>query len=206
MKTTVLGYCLSLIIGYLIGSIPNAIIIAKLFYHIDIREHGSKNAGGTNVLRVCSVPAGIIVMLLDAFKAFIAMYLVSKINIHYVPYIGIAACIGHCFPIFANFKGGKAVACSCGYVLAINLFIEHKTLYCFVIPMIVFALVLVTTKYMSLSSISAFIAAVITGLLFYKNITNKVFIAQLAIFVIYMHRANIKRLINGNENKLGSKK
>ena len=104
--TQIILWC---IIGYLIGSVPWGLVIGKVFYHKDIREYGSGNLGGTNAARVLGTPVGILVILLDALKAFLVMSLNHYIAPGIEQYCGLAVCIGHCFPIFANFKGGKAV-------------------------------------------------------------------------------------------------
>lgn len=188
--------------GYLIGSVPWSLIIGKLFYSKDIRQFGSGNLGGTNAARVLGKPIGITIMFLDALKAFIFMWILNGIYKEAIPYGGLAVCIGHCFPIFANFKGGKAVACSCGYVLGINVFLEHKIFTCFIIPMIIFAIMMLSSGYMSVGSMSGEIAAAITGWIFYDKKIHALLITILALFVIYMHRSNIKKLINHQENKL----
>ena len=191
-----------LIIGYLIGSISWALIIGKVFYGVDIRTKGSGNLGGTNAGRVLGKKVGIIVILLDALKAFIVMFICNKLDPVNVRYAGLAVCIGHCFPIFANFKGGKAVACSMGYVLGIALFITHDIIFTFVFPLLVFLIVLCLFKYMSLASMSGLVAATIMGFLTYKDSSLATLVLLLTIFVIFMHRSNIKRLIEGKENKV----
>ena len=193
---------LIIILGYIIGSIPWALIIGKLFYGIDIREKGSGNLGGTNALRVLGKIPGISIMILDALKAFLYMIIVNYIDSSLIAYGGLMACIGHCFPIFANFKGGKAVACSCGYVLGLNLLIEHKTLLTFVVPMLVWLIVLLITRYMSLASMSGLLSAAITSLIFFDNKLYALLILLLCLFVIFMHRSNIVKLKNHKEKKL----
>lgn len=205
MKTINMTYFKSVLIvfiGYIIGSIPWALIVGKVFYGVDIRKHGSGNLGGTNALRTLGKIPGIAVMLLDALKAFIYMVVVNVIDSSIIQYAGLAVCVGHCFPIFANFKGGKAVACSCGYILALNILIEHKTIYTFIIPGIIWLITLLSTRYMSLASILGLLSSSILGFIFYQNKTNAILVLILSAFVIYMHRANIKRLLNKTENKL----
>ncbi len=191
-----------LIIGYLVGSIPWALIIGKVFYGIDIRTKGSGNLGGTNAGRVLGKKVGIIVIILDALKAFIIMVICNKLDPDYTRYAGLAVCIGHCFPIFANFKGGKAVACSMGYVLGIAIFITHDVVFTFIYPLLVFLIILCLFKYVSLASMCGLISATIMGFLTYKDNSLATLVLLLTIFVIFMHRANIIRLINGNENKV----
>ena len=191
-----------LVIGYLVGSIPWALIIGKVFYGVDIRTKGSGNLGGTNAGRVLGKKVGIIVILLDALKAFIVMFICNKIDPANARYAGLAVCIGHCFPIFANFKGGKAVACSMGYVLGIALFITHDIIFTFVYPLLVFLIILCLFKYVSLASMCGLISATIMGFLTYKDNSLATLVLLLTIFVIFMHRANIKRLLEGKENKV----
>ena len=200
MKTIIL--ILWLIVGYLVGSIPWALIIGKVFYGVDIRTKGSGNLGGTNAGRVLGKKAGISVIILDALKAFIVMVIVNKISPEYARYAGLAVCIGHCFPVFAQFRGGKAVACAMGYILGIALFITHDFIFTFLYPVLVFIIVLCLTKYMSLASMSALTMATIMGFLTYKNNSLATLVLLLTLFVIFMHRANIKRLIQGKENKV----
>ncbi len=200
MKTIIL--ILWLIVGYLIGSIPWALIIGKTFYGVDIRTKGSGNLGGTNAGRVLGKKAGISVILLDALKAFIVMVLVNAISPEYIRYAGLAVCIGHCFPLFANFKGGKAVACSAGYILGLALFVTHDFIFTFLYPALVFVIVLCLTKYMSLASMSGLTMATIMGFLTYKDNSLATCVLLLTLFVIFMHRANIVRLIHGNESKV----
>lgn len=192
----------AILLGYIVGSIPWALIIGKIFYGVDIREHGSGNLGGTNALRTLGKLPGIIIMILDASKSFIYMALINSFNPSLIAYCGLAVCLGHCFPIFANFKGGKAVACSCGYVLGINIFIENKVLLTFIIPMFIWLVVMLITHYMSLGSMSGVLAAAIMALIFFENKTYAILLLILAIFVIFMHRSNIKNLIEHKEKKL----
>lgn len=191
-----------LVVGYLVGSINWALIIGKVFYNVDLRTKGSGNLGGTNAGRVLGKKVGIIVILLDATKAFLMMVLCNSLSPEYVRYVGLAVCIGHCFPVFANFKGGKAVACSMGYVLGLALFVTHDIIFTFVFPLLVFLIVLGLFKYMSLASMCGVLSAAIMGFLTYKDNSLATLVLLLALFVIFMHRANIIRLIKGKEPKV----
>lgn len=196
-----------LIVSYLLGSVPNALIISKLFKGIDIREYGSKNMGATNVLRVLGFKYGLLVFTLDALKAsvIIALFKVGIFSVdkysHFpILLYGFMAVIGHLFPIFANFKGGKGVACSAGIICTYSPLIAIPTL-------IVFLLVALTTKYVSLGSILAVMAAFL-GTFIVPTIMNKpldwiLIITVFIIMIIFLisHRANIKRLLKGEENK-----
>lgn len=187
--------------GYLYGSIPFALVIGKVFYNTDVRESGSGNLGGTNAGRVLGKKAGISVIVLDALKAVIIFYLSSYLSLKFnlnpdIKYIAGLACIfGHCYPIFAEFRGGKAVSTSLGYFLCI------EPLYA-VVAIVVFLLVLKISKYVSLSSIStALIVLCITPFLA-VSITAKLCMLVAVILLVYRHKDNIKRIKNHTESKI----
>ncbi|MDO4197353.1 MAG: glycerol-3-phosphate 1-O-acyltransferase PlsY [Erysipelotrichaceae bacterium] len=192
---------LLLLIGYIIGSIPWGLIIGKVFYGKDIRNYGSGNLGGTNAARVLGKPAGVAVILLDALKAFIVMVIVHFISPGFEQYAGLATCIGHCFPLFAGFKGGKAVACSYGYMLGLALFVNNELVFTFIIPVAVFFALFLTTNYVSLGSICGVSACAILVSIF-VDLKVGLMTACLALFVIYRHKANIQRLLDGTESKM----
>lgn len=192
-----LSIILCLLLAYLIGSIPSGLIIGKTFYHTDIREHGSKNLGGTNTFRTLGVKAGIVVTSMDILKGTLAttLPLLLDTDIHLL-LAGVFAVIGHMFPVFAGFRGGKAVATSAGVVLG-----THPIL--FLILVLVFFISLYLSKYVSLSSMIA-AAAALTYALFFAN-EDKPLLIVLAVFVFfifYKHRANIKRIKNKTEPKI----
>ena len=143
-----------MIASYLYGSIPFALVVGKVFYGVDVRQYGSKNLGGTNTGRVLGKKAGLAVIILDIFKCFVCVSITKLIGHfitlpNYAIYTSAISCvIGHCFPIFANFKGGKAVSVMFGYALGFGFWV-------FAIVGIVFLSVLKITKYVSLSSIIA---------------------------------------------------
>ena len=137
-----LGIVLWSIIGYLFGSVPWALVIGKVFFHKDVRQYGSHNLGGTNAGRVLGKPIGALVIVLDALKAFIVMAIASKFMPDAVVYAGFFAIIGHCFPVFAQFRGGKGVASTFGYLLGVGLFVIKDAVFAFVYPVLVFFLVL----------------------------------------------------------------
>jgi len=190
-----------ILLGYLYGSIPFALVIGKVFYNTDVRESGSGNLGGTNAGRVLGKKAGISVIVLDALKAVIIFYLSSYLSLKFnlnpdIKYIAGLACIfGHCYPIFAEFRGGKAVSTSLGYFLCI------EPLYA-VVAIVVFLLVLKISKYVSLSSIStALIVLCITPFLA-VSITAKLCMLVAVILLVYRHKDNIKRIKNHTESKI----
>ena len=192
---------LLILLGYLYGSIPFALVIGKVFYNTDVRESGSGNLGGTNAGKVLGKKAGISVIVLDALKAVIIFYLSSYLSLKFnlnpdIKYIAGLACIfGHCYPIFAEFRGGKAVSTSLGYFLCI------EPLYA-VVAIVVFLLVLKISKYVSLSSIStALIVLCITPFLA-VSITAKLCMLIAVILLVYRHKDNIKRIKNHTESKI----
>lgn len=184
-----------LIVSYLIGSIPFGLIIGKTGYNIDIREHGSGNLGGTNTFRVLGIKAGLIVTISDILKGTAAVLLASYfLPDEYRLIVGIAAVIGHMYPIFARFKGGKAVATSGGIILGINPLI-------FAIMLATFFLVLYLSKYVSLSSMVTGIVSVFVAILL-GELSLTILISILTVIVIYRHRSNIKRIANKTEPKI----
>lgn len=183
------------IVAYLLGSIPFALIVGKVGYGVDIRQHGSGNLGATNTFRTLGKKAGFTVTAADILKGTLAASLPVLFGLTVHPLLfGIVAVIGHMYPVFANFRGGKAVATSAGVLLFYQPII-------FIILVSVFLLLLFTTKYVSLSSMIAAIVGVISGII----INDKPFlftISLLALFVFYRHRANIARILNKTEPKV----
>ncbi|MGR5985312.1 glycerol-3-phosphate 1-O-acyltransferase PlsY [Bacillus cytotoxicus] len=185
---------LLLIVAYLLGSIPFALVVGKIGYGIDIREHGDGNLGGTNTFRTLGKKAGFIVTIADILKGTLAtgLPLIFSLDIHPLLF-GLAAVLGHVYPIFARFRGGKAVATSAGVLLCYAPII-------FAILAVVFFTLLFTTRYVSLSSMVTAIATVIASIV---N-GDKIFIVAMCLLagmVIYRHRANIGRIINKTEPK-----
>ncbi|MBD8068174.1 glycerol-3-phosphate 1-O-acyltransferase PlsY [Bacillus sp. PS06] len=188
------------IAAYLIGSIPSGLIVGKVGYGIDIRQHGSGNLGGTNTFRTLGKKAGIIVTLADILKGTLAASLPFMFGSEIDPLLfGVFAVIGHMYPVFANFKGGKAVATSGGVLL-----FDQPLLFLTVV--IVFFICLYLTKYVSLSSILAgvyaFLYSIVYSIFFEMDIPLIIVVSLLALFVIYRHRANIKRIMNKTEPKI----
>ena len=192
---------LLILLGYLYGSIPFALVIGKVFYNTDVRESGSGNLGGTNAGRVLGKKAGISVIVLDALKAVIIFYLSSYLSLKFnlnpdIKYLAGLACIfGHCYPIFAEFRGGKAVSTSLGYFLCI------EPLYA-VVAIVVFLLVLKISKYVSLSSISAALIVLCITPFLALSITAKLCMLVAVILLVYRHKDNIKRIKNQTESKI----
>lgn len=183
------------VIAYLLGSIPSALIVGKIGYKKDIRKHGSGNLGATNAFRVLGVKAGIIVTLADILKGTLATVLPILFDAPVHPLlIGLFAVIGHTYPIFARFKGGKAVATSGGIILG-----SFPLL--FVIMVTTFILALYFSKYVSLSSIITGVITIFVSI-FYQDALLIAIISFLTLFVVYRHRENLKRIKNGTEPKI----
>ncbi len=189
-----------LIIGYFIGSIQIPIMAGKVLKKIDIRDYGSGNAGSTNVARVLGVKVAVTVFILDILKGVVP-YLIVKhfFNAEYAIVIGLGIVIGHNFPIFMNFKGGKGAAISLGIMTAFS-----PVLGALILVMAV--LIVSTTKYVSLASINGALMAVIYVFVTNTTVVEKTTICIMAVLLVYQHRGNIKRLIKGEENKLTLKK
>ncbi|MEJ2613762.1 MAG: glycerol-3-phosphate 1-O-acyltransferase PlsY [Ignavibacteriaceae bacterium] len=211
-----------IVLSYLVGSIPTSIIVSKLAKGIDIREHGSGNAGGTNVMRVLGWKHGVFVILLDALKGVLAVIVVARLHYGTMPFqnatpfddftlvqiiAGISAVIGHIWTVFAGFKGGKGIATALGMLLMIAT-------VDMLVAIGVFVIVVSISKYVSLGSILGAIAVPVT-LIVRENIFNVnihsyntllPFVIALVMLVIFTHRKNVVRLINGNENKVSFSK
>ncbi len=207
MAIKIVLFCL---ISYLIGSFSSAVWIGKWFFGVDVREHGSKNAGATNTFRVLGYKAGIPVFVLDVLKSFISVNLIIFIpeiivntEMYYGVKIlfGICAVIGHIFPIYTGFKGGKGVASMLGLVIALHPIAAGITF-------VVFIFVFLITRIVSISSISAALAFPIIIYLLEKNnsLTLTIFSIIAAVIIIFTHKSNIKRLIVGEEKKISFRK
>jgi glycerol-3-phosphate acyltransferase PlsY len=208
----VLAILFSIVAGYLLGSVPFGLLLARL-KGIDIREHGSKNIGATNVWRVCGAKFGLPVFILDALKAVGAVLLARQLAVYFSgnasieAWCGIAgamACVlGHSFPVWLKFKGGKGVATSLGGLLAL-LPLEGVAAFA------VWLLVFFASRYVSLASIAAAVAlpllATVAQLTGWGHGWPCVgFAAAVAMLVIIRHKANIQRLLAGTENRFGRK-
>ena len=194
---------ISIVIGYLLGSIPFALVIGKVFYKSDVRKFGSGNLGGTNTGRVLGKKAGATVMVLDILKVVVAIFITSNFEHSSITSVwtGFAAAIGHCYPLFAGFKGGKAVATLGGYLVGVSIFSFHSVWYVLV-PLSLFLIVLKTTKMVSLSSMVAAVTSAIQICIVVPATINKICSILFAILVVYRHRANIERIINKTESKI----
>lgn len=194
------------ILAYFLGSIPTAVWVGKARYNTDIRKHGSNNAGATNTFRVLGKKAGIVVLSIDVLKGTIAVllpfiFLPYSWNDEYLVYIkiicGIIVVIGHIFPVFANFNGGKGVATSLGVIIGIY---PTAALIC----MSLFLIVFIISNYVSLGAIIGAIAFPISVRFIFRNPNDSLFVFSivLASAVIILHHKNINRLLHGKESKM----
>ncbi len=198
---------LALLCAYLLGSLPSAVWIGKIFYGIDVREYGSGNAGATNTFRVLGKKAGIPVLLIDILKGYIAVQIATIIG-NYMPAtqqfvnfkltLGVAALLGHIFPVFAGFRGGKGVATLLGILSGVH---PQAALLCAG----VFAITLLLSGYVSLSSmVSAVAFPLIIMFVYHETIRSlNVFSLFVMVLVLITHQKNIERLLRGDESKAG---
>ena len=203
--TYLIVFCL---LGYAIGSVPSAVWVGKSFFGIDVREHGSGNAGATNVFRVLGKSAGSAVLLLDVlkglFSARLAYLYVNSIDasltaveiMDYKIVFGVMAIVGHLFPVFAGFRGGKGVATLFGVIITLN---PGLALW----AVVVFLLVFLPSGYVSLSSMIAGISIPVLAIRVFGIYQTGVvvFTITLAVLVVVTHKKNIQRLISGTENR-----
>ena len=196
---------LEILLAYLMGSVPSAVWMGKLFYGIDIREHGSGNAGATNMIRVLGYKAGIPVMVFDVFKGWAAVQLIflfphPGLSEDFITYVRIcmafAAVIGHVFPLFAGFKGGKGVGTLAGVAIALYPM-------ALLIVLSLFIVILALTRYVSLASIICGISFpfIVIFILGQQHPGLIILAIVVAIFIPLTHLKNIKRLLAGKENK-----
>lgn len=205
-----------LLLSYLVGSIPGSLWVGRLIYGVDLRKHGSGNPGATNAYRILGWKAGLLSTIVDMGKGFVAAKFIALLRIDALPAFlsgdngwlilallaGVMAVIGHMFPIFARFKGGKGVNTAAGVLLAVtplNMFVAF----------LAFCLVLWLTRYVSLSSMTAAVTYP-ASLILQKYVFGDsdlemsliIFGATLAVFIVVAHRSNIKRLLSGTENRI----
>lgn len=193
-----------LVISYFIGSISSSIIICRLMTGEDIRKHGSGNAGATNALRVLGKKGGVLTLLGDILKTVAAIListLIMRENKNLAVYLaGVGAVLGHNFPIWFGFKGGKGIAVS----ITATMFADWKI---GLIVLVTSILIMAVTKYVSLGSVLGAVLTVVLALVFRWGDTLFIeFVLIIALLAIYRHKANIVRLIKGEENKLGGSK
>lgn len=191
------------LLGYFLGAVPFAFVIGKLFFHVDVRQHGSGNLGGSNTGRVLGKKAGLAVMTLDILKVTLVVFLATRISDHpWAVSIGaVSASIGHCYPVFLRFRGGKAVATLYGLLFGLWVCLGYSPL-AFFLPLITFLVVLYLFKIVSLSSMISSLAAVVY--LWLSGGETPVVIAAgiFALLIILRHHENIKRMVRGCERKI----
>jgi glycerol-3-phosphate acyltransferase PlsY len=202
----------AIILAYLIGSIPTSVWIGRVFYDVDVRTKGSGNAGATNTIRVLGAKAGVPVLIFDIFKGWFAVY-ISRFfydpSLSFPPdlasfdfMLAVAAVVGHVFPIYVGFKGGKGIATILGVGIAL-----YPTAA--LIAIIIFLVMAISFKYVSLASITGavtfpFVEILILG--HQDSIMLMILSVAIAIFVPITHRKNIRRLLKGEESKISLKK
>ena len=191
------------VIGYLIGSVPFAYVIGKLFYRTDVRQHGSGNLGGSNTGRVLGKKAGLAVMTLDLLKATLSVFLATRISVHpwAMSLAALATAIGHCYPVFLRFRGGKAVAALYGFLFALWV-VGGYSAWVFFLPLVTFLAVLAGFKIVSLSSILSSCAAVIYVWAIRAHLSVISAAAILAVLIILRHHGNIRRMFSGTERRI----
>ena len=196
-------FALIILIGYLMGSIPSALIIGKVFYKTDVRQHGSHNLGGGNTGRVLGKKAGVSVMTLDILKvAFVVLLAIRIVGTDIGIICGsLAAGIGHCYPVWARFKGGKAVATMYGYLFGLFVFASYSP-WVFFLPLITFMIVLYFTKIVSLSSMISAIVVTVFMFIISDSLPISIALAIFALLIIVRHRKNIERMLKHEENKV----
>lgn len=189
---------LVVILSYLLGSIPSGFIVGR-FSGVDVRKEGSGNIGATNVARLMGKGRGLLTLLADTGKGFIPVFFAQQMEFSHVAVacVAVAAFLGHLYPVFLGFKGGKGVATAFGILLALAPLVT-------VVLLMVFALVALSSRIVSLSSMAAALAAPVALWFFTYPVTLVLMTAFLAAMIIVRHHANIQRLLNGTEPRFGA--
>jgi acyl phosphate:glycerol-3-phosphate acyltransferase len=211
LDSTYLSTIAVIIASYLLGSIPTAVWVGKIFFGIDVRDHGSGNAGATNTIRVLGPGAGIPVFIIDVMKGFAAVELTYLIRDNFGTHneyfaifkviLSFIVVVGHVFPLFAGFRGGKGISTSLGVVLALFP-------YSAIVATVIFFVMLIIFHYVSLGSITAAVIFPFVNIFIFdaREWAYLIFSIAISLFVIIMHRKNIKRLLSGEEAKFFFKK
>lgn len=188
-----------IVAGYLLGSICSAVIICRLFSLPDPRTQGSNNPGATNVLRIAGKPYAIMVLLADMLKGFIPVIIAYAFgaNATILGYVCFAAVLGHVYPVFFKFKGGKGVATALGGLLGVNFLLGSMTLLTWLV-------VAVISRYSSLAAIVAIVLAPFYSILVHHNLNSFIPLALVTLLVVYKHHANLVRLMDGTEPKINT--
>ncbi|WP_040205366.1 glycerol-3-phosphate 1-O-acyltransferase PlsY [Neobacillus jeddahensis] len=191
-------FWLLLLISYLIGSVPTALIVGKLVFGVDIRDHGSKNPGATNTLRVLGKKSALFVLIIDLAKGAFATYLPIHFHLEAEPlYFGLTAVVGHCFPIFAGFRGGKAIATTAGALMITNFPL-------LVITYVTFFIIIFLTKYVFFGSISVGLTLFTFAIVSPTQELELIFLL-FTFLLIFLHRSNIRNFLLGIEPRINDK-
>jgi len=191
----VLAFAVLFCLAYLVGSIPFGLIVSKVFYRVDVRQHGSGNVGATNVFRVLGKKAGVVVMVLDIMKGYLPAALAAALfSPWYAIFIAAAPVVGHMHSVFLKGSGGKGVATGAGVVLALAPL-------AFVICFATWIAVIIFTRYVSVASLTVAFMVPVLVILFRDPLPYEIAGVLLALIVWWAHRGNIRRLLNGTENR-----
>ncbi len=198
MDNIFISFTLLAIFSYIVGSINSSIIFSRIFKMQDPRSYGSKNPGATNILRTGNKILAASILIIDILKGLFPTLLAYYIleNIFYIQIIGIIAVIGHIFPVFYNFKGGKGVATALGAILGFDIVLGFICLFTWLITAFLF-------RYSALSAIVSFTFLPIYTWFSYESIVITSVYLVLSIIVVYKHKTNIKNLLNNEETKIG---
>jgi acyl phosphate:glycerol-3-phosphate acyltransferase len=193
------AFVAALLLAYLMGAIPFGVVVGKVFYHVDVREHGSGNVGTTNVFRVLGKKAGSVVLVCDMLKgfipAFIAAYFLRETNPWLVIFIAAAPVVGPMYSVFLKGRGGKGVATGAGVVLAL-------VPIAFAVIAVVWVLLILITRYVSLASLVATLLVPVFVYALDDPLPYMIAAVLVTVFIFWAHRGNIKRLLSGTENRV----
>ena len=190
------AFVAALLLAYLAGSIPFGLVVGKVFYHVDVREHGSGNVGTTNVFRVLGKKAGVVVLVCDMLKGFVPAFIAASFfNPWLAIFIAAAPVVGHMYSVFLKGRGGKGVATGAGVVLAL-------VPLAFGIILVVWVLLILTTRYVSLASLVATLLVPVFVFAFGDPLPYEIAAVLVTVVIFWAHRGNIRRLIAGNENRV----
>ena len=192
----ILGFIILFVLAYLVGSIPFGLVVGKLFYGVDVRQHGSGNVGTTNVFRVLGKKAGVAVLICDMLKGYIpAAIAAAFFHPWFAIFIAAAPVVGHIYSIFLKGRGGKGIATGAGVVLALVPLV-------FAIILVVWLVLLVTTRYVSVASLVAAVLVPVLTIVFNEPLPYEIAGVLVAVIVWWAHRGNIQRLFAGEENRV----
>jgi glycerol-3-phosphate acyltransferase PlsY len=193
------AFVTALLLAYLMGSIPFGVLVGELFYHVDVREHGSGNVGTTNVFRVLGKKAGVVVLICDMLKGFIPAFVAAQVwretNPWLVIFVAAAPVVGHMFSVFLRGRGGKGVATGAGVVLAL-------VPLAFGVIAVVWVLLILITRYVSLASLVATLLVPVFVIALGDPLPYVIAAVLVTVVIFWAHRGNIRRLLKGTENRV----